>query len=225
MTESTPRHACSLVIEREMPHPPEKVWRALTESPLIEEWLMKNDFQPVVGHRFSFRATPVPNWNGIIDCEVLVVEPHSRLSYSWGALGLESVVTWTLTPTEGGTHVRMEQSGFPSEEGANYKGAKYGWQKFHRQPGTCGWRGWTDHENKIIAYWTMTVLVAFFIGGGGVAQIGNIAPTPMASCPSLATRCTSLPSWDFGRCLEPLPSSCRVFRGSRNGRMPASSST
>jgi uncharacterized protein YndB with AHSA1/START domain len=97
---------------------------------LIEEWLMTNDFQPVVGHRFSFRATPVKNWNGVIACEVLVVEPHARLVYSWGALGLESAVTWTLTPIEGGTHVRMEQTGFPSEEGANYKGAKYGWQKF-----------------------------------------------------------------------------------------------
>jgi len=120
----------TLVIEREMPHPPEKIWRALTEGKLIEEWLMTNDFQPEVGHRFSFRAMPVKNWNGVIECEVLVVEPHARLVYRWGALGLESAVTWTLTRTEGGTHVRMEQSGFASEEGANYKGAKYGWQKF-----------------------------------------------------------------------------------------------
>ena len=120
----------TLVIEREMPHPQEKVWRALTEGQLIGEWLMKNDFQPVVGHRFTFRATPVPNWNGVIDGEVLVVDPMTRLSYGWGSMGLESVVAWTLTPTTGGTHVRMEHSGFPSEEGANYKGAKYGWQKF-----------------------------------------------------------------------------------------------
>ena len=120
----------SLVIEREMPHPPEKIWRALTQGSLIEEWLMKNDFQPVVGHQFSFRSTPVPNWDGIIDGEVLVVEPNSRLSYSWGSMGLKSVVAWTLTPTKGGTHVRMEHSGFPSEESAAYKGAKYGWQNF-----------------------------------------------------------------------------------------------
>ena len=120
----------SVVIEREMPHPPEKIWRALTQGPLIEEWLMKNDFQPVVGHRFSFRATPVPNWNGVVECEVLVVEPNSRLSYSWGSMGLGTVVTWTLTPTQGGTHVRMEQTGFRSEEDANYKGATYGWRKF-----------------------------------------------------------------------------------------------
>jgi len=128
MTNTTPTR--TLVIEREMPHPPEKIWRALTQSPLIEDWLMKNDFQPVVGHRFTFRATPMPNWNGVIDGEVLVVEPNLRLSYGWGSLGLESVVTWTLTPTKDGTHVRMEQSGFRSEEDASYKGASYGWQKF-----------------------------------------------------------------------------------------------
>jgi uncharacterized protein YndB with AHSA1/START domain len=120
----------TLTIERELPHPPEKVWRALTEGPLIEQWLMKNDFRPVVGHRFSFRSTPVPNWNGIIDSEVLVVEPNSRLTYGWATMGMESVVTWTLTPTKGGTHVRMEHSGFPSEESASYKGAKYGWTNF-----------------------------------------------------------------------------------------------
>jgi uncharacterized protein YndB with AHSA1/START domain len=120
----------TLVIEREMPHPPEKVWRALTQGPLIEEWLMANDFQPVVGHRFTFRATPVQGWNGIIDSEVLVVEPNSRLSYSWGSMGLETVVIWTLTVTKGGTHVRMEQTGFRSETDAAYKGATWGWTKF-----------------------------------------------------------------------------------------------
>jgi uncharacterized protein YndB with AHSA1/START domain len=120
----------SVVIEREMPHPPEKIWRALTQSSLMEEWLMTNDFQPEVGHRFTFRATPVPGWSGVIECEVKAVEPHSRLSYSWGTLGMESVVTWTLTPTESGTHLRMEQSGFRPDQEANYKGATYGWRKF-----------------------------------------------------------------------------------------------
>jgi uncharacterized protein YndB with AHSA1/START domain len=128
MTESTA--ARTLVIEREMPHRPEKIWRALTEGPLLEEWLMANDFQPVVGHRFSFRATPVPNWNGLIECEVLDVEPNSRLAYSWGTLGIGTAVTWTLTPTESGTHIRMEQSGFGPDQKANYNGAKYGWNKF-----------------------------------------------------------------------------------------------
>ena len=90
----------SLVIEREMPHPPEKIWRALTQSSLIEEWLMKNDFQPVVGHRFNLRA----DW-GVVDCQVLAVEPNKTLSYTWAAYGLESVVTWTLSPTSTGTHL------------------------------------------------------------------------------------------------------------------------
>ena len=120
----------SLVIEREMPYPPEKIWRALTEGSLIKEWLMDNDFQPVVGHTFKFRSTPVPNWNGIIDSEVLVIEPNKKLSYSWGTLGVGTVVEWTLAPTEGGTLLRMEQSGFGPDQEANYKGAKWGWTKF-----------------------------------------------------------------------------------------------
>ncbi|MGA9569839.1 MAG: SRPBCC domain-containing protein [Candidatus Acidiferrales bacterium] len=120
----------SLVIEREMPHPPEKIWRALTQGPLIEEWLMKNDFQPVVGHQFSFHSTPVPGWDGIMQSEVLTIEPNSKLSYSWGTMGTTSLVTWTLTPTKAGTHVRMEQTGFRSEQDAAYKGATYGWTKF-----------------------------------------------------------------------------------------------
>jgi uncharacterized protein YndB with AHSA1/START domain len=122
----------SLVIEKELPHPPGKIWRALTQGPLIKEWLMDNDLQPVVGHRFNFRATPMPNWNGVIDCEVLVVEPNKKLSYSWNALGLESVVVWTLVATKGGTLVRMEQSGFRPDQEAAYKGANYGWQNFIR---------------------------------------------------------------------------------------------
>jgi uncharacterized protein YndB with AHSA1/START domain len=128
MTNTAPTR--SLVIEREMPHPAEKIWRALTQGPLIEDWLMKNDFHPEVGHRFNFRSTPVPNWDGVINAEVLVVEPHSRLSYSWATMGSTSVVTWTLTPTKDGTHLRMEQTGFRSEQDAAYKGATYGWTKF-----------------------------------------------------------------------------------------------
>jgi uncharacterized protein YndB with AHSA1/START domain len=91
---------------------------------------MKNDFKPVVGHSFSLRADPQPNWSGVIDCEVLAVEPNKALSYTWGTLGLKTVVTLTLTPTGTGTHLRMEQSGFTRDRPQNYAGAKYGWQKF-----------------------------------------------------------------------------------------------
>ena len=115
----------SVVIEREMPFPPEKIWRALTQPHLIEEWLMKNDFNPVVGERFNLRA----DW-GAVDCQVLVVEPNKTLSYTWAAHGLESVVTWTLTPTKTETHLRMEQSGFPPDQQQAYQGAKYGWPRF-----------------------------------------------------------------------------------------------
>ena len=122
--------ARSLVIEKELPHPPEKVWRALTQGPLIKEWLMENDFQPVVGHRFNFRSTPMPQWDGIIDSEVLVVEPNKTLSYSWNSLGLVSVIVWTLLATSGGTLVRMEHSGFRPDQQQAYQGANYGWRKF-----------------------------------------------------------------------------------------------
>src|ERR1700722_670806 len=120
----------SVVIEKVLPHSPEKIWRALTEGPLIKEWLIDNDFQPVVGHKFNFRFTPMPKWNGIIDSQVLVIEPNKKLSYTWGSLGLESVVVWTLVPAEGGTLVRMEHSGFRPDQEAAYKGATYGWQGF-----------------------------------------------------------------------------------------------
>jgi uncharacterized protein YndB with AHSA1/START domain len=125
----------SVVIEREFAHPPEKVWRALTQGPLLEEWLMKNDFKPLVGHKFNFRAQPMPQWNGVTDCEVLAVEQNKRLSYTWNASGEEAangtktVVTWTLTPTKNGVLLRMEQAGFRPEDEGFYQGAQYGWQK------------------------------------------------------------------------------------------------
>jgi uncharacterized protein YndB with AHSA1/START domain len=124
MTEATAAMR-SVIIERDLPHPPERIWRALTQDHLIEEWLMKNDFKPVVGHRFNLRA----NW-GAVDCQVMAVEPNKTLSYTWAAYGLESVVTWTLTPTSAGTHLRMEQSGFRPEQKQAYGGAKAGWQQF-----------------------------------------------------------------------------------------------
>ena len=126
----------SVIVEREIPFPPQKIWRALTQPHLMEEWLMKNDFKPVVGHRFNLRADPQPYWNGVTDCEVLAVEPNKKLSYTWNssgdeaANGLKTVVTWTLVPTSTGTHLRMEQSGFRPDQQRNYQGANYGWQRF-----------------------------------------------------------------------------------------------
>jgi uncharacterized protein YndB with AHSA1/START domain len=115
----------SVVVEREIAFPPERIWRALTQPHLIEEWLMKNDFRPVVGHSFNLRA----DW-GAVDCQVQAVEPNKMLSYTWGGYGLESVVTWTLTPTSAGTHLRMEQLGFRPDQKQAFQGAKFGWPKF-----------------------------------------------------------------------------------------------
>jgi uncharacterized protein YndB with AHSA1/START domain len=122
----------SVVVEREIPHPPEKIWRALTQPHLIEEWLMKNDFKPVVGHSFNLRG----DWGGVLDCEVLAIEPNKTLSYAWNfahddaAYNLASVVTFTLTPTNTGTHLRMEQQGFRLDQKQAFQGAKGGWQEF-----------------------------------------------------------------------------------------------
>lgn len=86
---------------------------------------MKTDFEPVVGHKFSFRA----DW-GSVDCQVMEVEPHRSLSYSWGAFGAGTVVTWTLTPSDAGTHLRMEQTGFGADQQQAYRGAQVGWRRF-----------------------------------------------------------------------------------------------
>jgi len=120
------------VVEREFPHPPEKLWRALTQPHLIEEWLMKNDFAPKVGHRFQLKG----EWGGVLDCEVLTIEAGRTLAYRWDfahedpVYALESVVTLTLTPTAGGTHLRMEQAGFRPDQKQAYGGAHAGWKTF-----------------------------------------------------------------------------------------------
>jgi uncharacterized protein YndB with AHSA1/START domain len=123
----------SVVLEREMPHPPEKVWRALTQGPLIEDWLMANDFEPVVGHRATLRSAPVALADGTVNCEGNVVEPPESLAYRWNVGGegdLRTVVTWTLKPTASGVLVRMEQTGFREDQAANLQGATFGWRKF-----------------------------------------------------------------------------------------------
>ena len=115
----------SVIVEREIPFPPEKIWRALTLPHLIQEWLMKSDFQPEVNHQFKFTA----DW-GAVDCKVLTIEAGKTLSYTWDAMGLESVVTWTLTPSGTGTLLRMEQAGFRTDQKQAFHGARFGWQKF-----------------------------------------------------------------------------------------------
>jgi uncharacterized protein YndB with AHSA1/START domain len=119
----------TVTVERRIPHPPEKIWRALTEPHLIEAWLMKNDFGLDPGHRFQLRG----DW-GQVECEILDVDPGRTLSYSWNhphadpAFDLESVVTFTLEPAGAGTLLRIEQTGFRPEQKQAFGGAQGGWR-------------------------------------------------------------------------------------------------
>jgi len=118
----------SVVIEREMPFPAERIWRALTQPHLIAEWLLKSDFAPVVGREFRFTQ----EW-GQIDCRVTEVEPERSLAYTWAAFGLESTVTWTLTPVGSGTRLRMEQVGFRRDQEEAFRGARAAWTGYFRR--------------------------------------------------------------------------------------------
>ena len=124
------------------PHPPERVWEFLTKPELMEQWLMKNDFQPIVGLDFQFRTKPIPglDFDGIFYCKVLEIVPFKRLSYSWksgpgdGKITLESIVVWRLQPTDKGTELFLEHSGFSKEENLDfYNGLMHGWlEKFQK---------------------------------------------------------------------------------------------
>ena len=112
-----------LHFEIDYPHPPEKVWQALTDPAAIAEWLMPNDFEPRIGHRFTFHTHPAPGFDGIIDSEVLEIDPPRLLVYTWFANFHEdpksrSIVRWELTPTKSGTHVKLTHSGLASEPAA-----------------------------------------------------------------------------------------------------------
>ena len=120
----------TVTVERELAAAPEKIWRALTQKHLLEEWLMKSDFQLAKGQKFTFSNQPRPDVNVVIDCQVLTIEPHRTLSYSWAAFGLESIVTFTLEPTARGTLLRMEQAGFGPDQDLAYKGAKAAWKQY-----------------------------------------------------------------------------------------------
>lgn len=117
-------------------HPVETVWEYLTDSELLASWLMKNDFKPVIGHEFQFRTGPVPamNFDGVFCCKVLAIVPLKHLSYSWnsrsgdGNINMESVVNWNLVPTEKGTDLFLEHSGFAKKDNlAIYNGLLLGW--------------------------------------------------------------------------------------------------
>ncbi len=113
----------------DLPHPPEKVWRALTQPELLSEWLLPAfDFAPVPGAAFTFRTDPQPGWDGVVNCEMLEVEPHRKLRWSWVVGEIDTVVTFTLEPTDAGTRLNVVQSGFKANQRQNFGGARYGWR-------------------------------------------------------------------------------------------------
>jgi uncharacterized protein YndB with AHSA1/START domain len=124
MTEATEKPR-TITMERDVPHRPEKVWRALTQPHLVAEWLADCDLRPEPDHAFRLRF----DWGGV-DCMVRAVEPDRVLSYTWNSGDLRSLVTWTLTPTATGTRLRMEQTGFAATAARYYGGARAGWPRF-----------------------------------------------------------------------------------------------
>ncbi|HET9440488.1 MAG TPA: SRPBCC domain-containing protein [Longimicrobiales bacterium] len=121
----------SISFDFDLQHAPEKVWRALTDPVLLAEWLL-----PVVelklerGAAFTFKAQPQPGWDGMVNCRILEAEVHKKLSYTWvvGDDWLDTVVTFTLTPTASGTRLSLVQSGFKPDQKQNFGGARYGWK-------------------------------------------------------------------------------------------------
>jgi uncharacterized protein YndB with AHSA1/START domain len=127
--KTEPSQSGSISFEFDLPHSPEKVWRALTDPALLAEWLL-----PVVEHRlepgaaFTFKTQPYPGWDGIVNCRILEMEAPRKLSYTWSVPFLDTVVTFTLTPTASGTRLSLVQSGFKPDQKQNFAGARYGWK-------------------------------------------------------------------------------------------------
>lgn len=126
--DKTAASRTELSLEYDLQHLPEKVWRALTDPVLLTEWLL-----PVVGFKlepgtaFTLKAPAFPGWDGTVKCQLLEIEPQRKLSYTWGVPFLETVVTFTLTPTSSGTRLSILQSGFKPDQKRELGGARYGW--------------------------------------------------------------------------------------------------
>ena len=119
----------SLTFEFDLHHSPAKVWRALTEAELLTEWLLpvaRLELEP--GAAFTFRAPPQPEWDGVVNCRFLEIEERRKISWTWVVGDIDTVVTFTLTPTASGTHLSMVQSGFKPNQKKNFGGARYGWR-------------------------------------------------------------------------------------------------
>ena len=118
----------SISFEFDLHHVPEKVWRALTDPVLLAEWLLPVvDLKLESGAAFAFKTQPHPGWDGTVNCRMLEIEPHRKLSYTWSVPFLDAVVTFTLTPTASGTRLTIVQSGFKPDQKREFGGARYGW--------------------------------------------------------------------------------------------------
>jgi uncharacterized protein YndB with AHSA1/START domain len=127
--KTAPAQTGSLAFEFDLPHSPEKVWRAITDPVLLAEWLL-----PIVeltlesGASFTFKAQPQPGWDGSVHCQFLEIEAHRKLSYTWVVGEIDTVVTFTLAPTASGTRLSLLQSGFKPDQKQNVAGGRYGWK-------------------------------------------------------------------------------------------------
>jgi uncharacterized protein YndB with AHSA1/START domain len=129
LADKTPQSQTEIIsFEFDVHHAPEKVWRALTDPDLLAKWLLPIvDLKLDPGAAFTFKAPPQPGWDGIVHCRFIAIEPQRKLSYSWVVGDIDTVVTFTLTPTASGTRLSLVQSGFKSDQKQNFAGARYGW--------------------------------------------------------------------------------------------------
>jgi uncharacterized protein YndB with AHSA1/START domain len=119
----------SIAFEFDLPHPPEKVWRALTDPALLAEWLLPVvDFKLEPGAAFRFQTQPYPGWDGTVNCRLVEIESHRKLTYTWTVPFLDTVVSFTLTPTASGTRLSLVQSGFKPDQKREFGGARFGWK-------------------------------------------------------------------------------------------------
>ena len=119
----------SISFEFDLHHPPEKVWRALTDPVLLSEWLLPVvELELQTGAAFTFTAPPQPGWDGVVNCRMLEIELHRKLRYAWRVGDMDTVVTFSLTPTATGTRLSLVQSGFRPDQKRNFGGARYGWK-------------------------------------------------------------------------------------------------
>jgi uncharacterized protein YndB with AHSA1/START domain len=119
----------SISFEFDLKHPPQKVWRALTDPVLLTEWLLPVfDLELAPGKAFTFKTQAYPGWDGVVSCRFVEIEAEKQLSYTWGVPGMDTVVTFTLAPTASGTRLSLVQSGFRPEQKQNWGGARYGWK-------------------------------------------------------------------------------------------------